>query len=266
MTKVTVGADPEIFLGHKGHFVSAHNLLPGTKYEPYSVERGAVQVDGMAAEFNIDPAASEEEFLLNLDTVLEQLSKMVPDYEFLQSASVMFDKKFLAEIPASALELGCEPDFCAYTRGINQRPNQEVMMRTAGGHVHIGGFESENPYETTHFNEMSRIAMAMDETVGLYSLAWDKDDKRRTMYGRAGTFRPKTYGVEYRTLSNAWLFNKKLQSFVYRGVLEAVERAFDKTWRPNSKIASVINQSYRQWDGFKEDKKWDEVNDLLQSA
>ena len=51
-----VGADPEIFLGDAdGGLVSAYGLIKGDKEHPFPVTNGAVQVDGMAAEFNIDP-------------------------------------------------------------------------------------------------------------------------------------------------------------------------------------------------------------------
>lgn len=261
--RILIGADPEIFLSKDGEFVSAHDLLPGTKIQPFPVAQGAIQVDGMAAEFNIDPASSEEEFMSNLDTVLTQLKSMVPTYDFLEKASVHFTKEFMAGIPPEALELGCEPDFNAYSKSINKKPEMDRPMRTAGGHIHVGGFESDNPYETIHFNQMCRLMQAMDEEVGLYSLAWDKDDERRSMYGKAGSFRPKRYGAEYRTLSNAWLFNKKLQSFVYQGALRAIDKAFSPDWNPSTMVANIINTSNREHDLFKNNKRWDEVNDLL---
>lgn len=51
-----VGADPELFVSKAGVILSAFGLVGGTKKVPQKVERGAVQVDGMALEFNIDPA------------------------------------------------------------------------------------------------------------------------------------------------------------------------------------------------------------------
>ena len=87
--KILVGADPELFLAKNGQFVSAHNLLPGTKYEPFPVKSGAIQVDGMAAEFNIDPVENEDSFLSSLETVLTQLKSMVPDYDFCKPPSTL---------------------------------------------------------------------------------------------------------------------------------------------------------------------------------
>jgi hypothetical protein len=64
---ILIGADPELFVfTRSGKPVSAHDLIPGTKYEPHEVGNGAVQVDGVAAEFNIDPAANEDEFFFNI--------------------------------------------------------------------------------------------------------------------------------------------------------------------------------------------------------
>lgn len=261
--KVTVGADPEVFLGKNGVFVSAHNLVPGTKAEPHHIFKGAVQVDGMAAEFNIDPAENEDEFMFNLDVVLGQLKEIVPDYDFLQQASVSFNEEFMAEIPFYALELGCEPDYNAYTGEVNTKPDGKTLKRTAGGHIHIGGFESDNPFESFHYSQMRNIIRALDQTVGVASLIWDKDDERRSLYGQAGAFRPKTYGVEYRTLSNAWIFSKPLQKYVFRTVQSAVNHVINGTWKTFYGAENIINHSDREKIKILFPLVWEEVNDLL---
>jgi len=56
MTQILVGCDPEYFVKKNGIFQSAHGLIMGDKKNPQKVRNGAVQVDGMAVEFNIDPA------------------------------------------------------------------------------------------------------------------------------------------------------------------------------------------------------------------
>ena len=76
-----IGADPEFFVKKAGKVVSAHNLVPGTKESPFPVKNGAVQVDGMALEFNINPAETFAAFESSLDSVLEQIIRMVPGYE-----------------------------------------------------------------------------------------------------------------------------------------------------------------------------------------
>jgi hypothetical protein len=45
----------------------------------------------------------------------------------------------------------------------------------------------------------------MDLFVGCPMIEFDKDTGRRELYGKAGAFRKKSYGVEYRTASNAWI-------------------------------------------------------------
>ena len=78
MVKITIGADPEIFVTNKdGRFRSAHGLVPGTKTEPFRVNNGAVQVDGMALEFNIDPVETEDDFVTNITSVMQQMQEMV---------------------------------------------------------------------------------------------------------------------------------------------------------------------------------------------
>lgn len=241
----TIGADPEVFLGKNGSFVSAHDYLPGDKQHPHKVNKGAVQVDGMAAEFNIDPANNFEEFKDNLDSVQNTMKSMIGDLDFIEDVSVFFDKEFMDKIPAENLILGCESDFNGWTMADNDPPEDTTMMRTVGGHLHLGGFHTNNIYSDLHFGAAARLARTLDEMIGVYSVLWDKDDQRRTMYGKAGCFRPKFYGMEYRTLSNKWIFSDKLVRFVYDGVKEALEKMFDPTYEPDPEVRSIIDESKR---------------------
>src|SRR5690606_5853835 len=88
--------------------------------------------------------------------------------------------------------------------------------RTCGGHIHIG-------YDSPDFIVSEDIVHAMDTVLGLESINLDKDDRRREMYGKAGCFRVKDYGVEYRTLSNFWLQSDELKKWAYNKTLEAIE-------------------------------------------
>lgn len=214
---ITIGTDPELFVNKNGIPHSAHGLVAGSKYEPQVVTKGAVQVDGMALEFNTDPAHSLEEFKTNIGTVLFELRKLVPkEYEFNISPTADFTKEHMDEQPDDAKELGCEPDYNAYTGLANTKPNAEVLFRTGAGHVHIG------VDRTLTEEEKRKLCVLCDLFIGIPSLDWDDDQKRRSMYGKAGCYRSKPYGIEYRTLSNAWLKDTQLIDKVYNGAVRAV--------------------------------------------
>ena len=243
-----VGADPEIFIKGADGFVSAHDKIPGNKRTPYPVSKGGVQVDGMATEFNIDPASSYEEFQLNLDTVQGILKDMLgPDYDFIQASTVKFDEDFAKDVPVSAMRLGCEADFNGWTGYENESPNEAALMRTAGGHVHVGldDLTTDDLYDFDHYLECGRLARILDETLGVYSILWDDDDERRTLYGKAGSFRPKIYGMEYRTLSNMWIFNPTIVKFVYTSVEEALNKWSNKDYEPDAMYKDIIDNSDR---------------------
>lgn len=231
---ILVGADPEVFMMKNGKFESAHGAIPGDKKNPHKVKNGAVQVDGLALEFNIDPAKNEKEFVKNLTKVMAILKEMVPGYELAAVPVAEFGEEYLAKQPKEALELGCEPDFNAWEDGaVNPRPDGKVDFRTGAGHVHIGwgsDFDINNP---DHLEACCMVTKQLDYYLGLASLVYDTDTKRRTLYGAAGAFRPKSYGVEYRVLSNAWLQSKELMAWVFRTTDKAIQdlmagkRAFD---------------------------------------
>lgn len=227
MTVILVGCDPEIFVAQNNIFKSAHGLIRGDKKNPQKVRNGAVQVDGMALEFNIDPAETEEQFVYYVSDVLAQMAQMVPGYEMVVSPVADFTPEHMAEQPREALELGCEPDYNAWTRSMNPRPDGNRAMRTASGHVHIGWTSDQDPANPVHLEQAQAAVKQMDFYLGLPSLIFDPAVRRREMYGKAGACRYKSYGVEYRTLSNAWLKSQELMAWVFRatkqGMLDLME-------------------------------------------
>lgn len=245
MTKILVGCDPEVFVKKQNVFQSAYGLIQGDKKNPQKVRRGAVQVDGMALEFNIDPAASEDEFCINVQDVFAQMKLMVPDYEVVAVPVAHFDAEYIKAQPAAALELGCDPDFNGWTGGVNIKPDGNRPMRTASGHIHIGWTNNEDTDDHNHRNRCNLVGKQMDFFLGLGSLFYDSDTERREMYGKAGCIRYKPYGVEYRTLSNAWLTSESLMRWVYRNAIRGVEQAMsgnflEKRW---GDVQEIINNS-----------------------
>lgn len=222
---ITVGADPEFFLTHGDHFVSAHDIVPGRKDEPFKLKHGAIQADGTAVEFNIDPASSSEEFVHNINEVLEQVRKLVPlKYSFQFLPSVEYEPKYFKRIPYEAKLLGCDPDFNAYAHGEMNHPPEEVgTMRTGAGHIHAGWDQNLDVYDEHHLLECCDVVQALDRHIGGRQDIWDNDKKRQQMYGKPGAFRPKPYGVEWRSLSNAWLNYPVLWPWLFDSVQAVVE-------------------------------------------
>jgi hypothetical protein len=246
--KVLVGADPECFVKLNGEFVSAHGLIPGDKKNPFPVSKGAVQVDGMALEFNISPASSADEFCINVEEVFAALKAMVPEYQVVATPVADFSAEHMAMQPAEALELGCDPDYNGWAQMANDKPNGDRLFRTASGHIHIGWTNGEDITNNLHFSRAAAVARQMDFFLGLPSLFWDDDTRRREMYGKAGCFRPKSYGCEYRTLSNAWLNSKTLMQRVYNNVQDGMARLLEGNLLDEKygDIQQIINASDKQ--------------------
>lgn len=259
----TIGADPELFIAKGGSPYSAYGLIKGDKANPHRVKDGAVQVDGMALEFNVDPSETKEDFLGNIESVKSQLLSMVDGFDIVEDCSVVFDVDYFKRQPHEAVELGCEPDFNAYTGKFNTIPDGNTTMRTAGGHVHIGGIPSEDIFSQYHFTNCKNLTKAMDEQLGVYSILWDRDDSRRSMYGKASSFRPKNYGVEYRTLSNSWVFNKGLIELVYDFTKDALSK-FLSGEESNPECVDIINNSNLNSSFFNNNSKADRVMKIME--
>ena len=245
MTKILVGCDPEVFVKKGNTFLSAHGLIKGDKKNPQKIRHGAVQVDGMALEFNIDPASTEDEFCINVQDVFSQMKLMVPDYEVVATPVAMFDEAYMKAQPPEALELGCDPDYNAWSGTVNIKPDADRPMRTASGHVHIGWTEGQDINDELHMNRAYAAGRQMDFFLGLPSLMYDDDKLRREMYGKSGCVRIKPYGVEYRTLSNVWLRSEDLMRWVFRATQRGMNELMNGNLLANKygDIQAIINSS-----------------------
>lgn len=243
---LTIGADPELFAKQNGIYVSGHGLVPGDKANPHPVLNGAVQVDGMALEFNIDPANDEDGFVFNLQSVMQQLRDMVPDHEIVADPVAHFTPEYMEEQPDEAKELGCDPDFNAWQNGrINPKPDNKKPMRTGAGHVHLGFAQDADITDEGFISQCCAIIRQLDFYLGLPSLLFDTDVERRSMYGQAGAYRAKPYGVEYRVLSNRWLSDEKLMRWVFSNTQQAVDalRSGRNLTKEFGDIQTIINTS-----------------------
>jgi hypothetical protein len=212
----TIGCDPEVFLSSPKGFVSAAGLFPGTKAQPHRVEKGAVQVDGLALEFNIDPAKTPEEFDENIETVLTQMKEMVrqvdKDMRITFVPFARFDVKYFNDIPEENKILGCDPDYDAYKGEVIAVSNklQNEPLRTAAGHCHLGWTKDEDPFNPVHFEDCRYVANYFHgygvNPLGIYD---PENEQRLRYYGANGAFRPKPYGVELRQYSNKWVENRQ---------------------------------------------------------
>lgn len=279
--KIKIGADPELFVREKktGNIISAHTLVPGSKIEPYPVPLGAVQRDGTAAEFNITAANSGGEFITNIATVMDSLRKMIgSDYELVPEPTVMFEPTYFKSLPDEVRELGCNPDWNAWTGDLNERPDGDsTTMRTGAGHIHIGWIDGKgvNPNDPAHIEDCRMVVKQLDYHLGMYSLLWDKDTKRRSLYGKAGSCRFKPYGVEYRPMSNVWLRSPTITQWIYNTAIKAVSDLQNQKMKPMEDLfgdyaRGVVDKSEEWWNDPKGKKihaatglVWPKVDECL---
>lgn len=223
--KLLLGSDPEFFVTKGGTPISAHLLSEGTKEKPLELSNGHIQVDGMALEINTIPSGSYNNWELNHKLLIEEVKGLLPTgHELLFEPTVVFSDEVMESTPDVNKELGCDPDYNAWTEEMNPSPDaSSTNMRTGAGHIHFGwhngGKDDDgnpiDPLNPEHVEACRTLTKALDAYLAPLSLIWDKDNKRRALYGKLGAFRPKPYGMEYRVLSNAWVNDKETRKMVY---------------------------------------------------
>jgi hypothetical protein len=241
----SLGADPELFIVNTktDKVVSAVGMIPGEKGNPYTegLPKGyGLETDNILAEFNIPPVYDKEDFvesILYMQNYIDKFVKRInPDLGIKCVASQV--------VPASELqskqakEFGCSVDYNVYTKKANPKPKGTATnIRSAGCHLHFG-------YDCPNIDQSLLLIKYFDLCIGIPSIIKDPDIKRRSLYGKAGCFRLKKYGFEYRVLSSAMMNSVSNIKFVWNQLMKAINFYNNDISLPSSSlIRDTINNS-----------------------
>ena len=211
---ITLGSDVEVVV-HRDHIpLDVTGMLGGDKTHPVWFDNFNVQEDNVNAEYAINPVSSIQDWVAYHLEAQQQIDTMLPEgHGILFDATTEYDDTQLNSDNAKVF--GCDPDMSAWTGHHNRTPsmNRAKNMRTCGGHIHVGveGVDKRD------------LIKWMDILLGVPSLFMETDTKRRKLYGKAGSYRDKPYGVEYRALSNFWAQTEEGMQWAYNQTLRAVE-------------------------------------------
>ncbi len=219
--RASIGSDPEMFVENgQGELIPAFKFLKpkatSDRAEGGRTSRGErVYWDGFQAEFETEPNGCLE--MLSDSTqrglaTLLQLAKKFDKTARISSKTVFeVPMNVLAETEEKFVEFGCMPSINSYGLEGIKVPARQVTARSAGGHMHFGiGPRSKE--------KMDMIVKALDAILGVSCVSlfanFDNPARRQT-YGLPGEYRTPPHGLEYRTLSNAWLMHPFLMNIVF---------------------------------------------------
>jgi len=239
--QVLIGCDPEVFLLNKrGEVMSAEGVVGGTKYVPIWNDEGdySLQEDNVMAEIGIKPASNALDFSRRISQALNAItSKGV-------GLSLKASEKFLmaALDTSQAKESGCMPDFNCYEKAMNSPIDLAMTdIRYSGGHVHLGLGSTQDRWMQEY--DVDKVIMSMYYHVGIPMLKKEGmyNKKGLVQYRRLGNFRVKNYGLEYRTLSNSWIFNESTRKEIFNKSQYAVAQAHKLTSKMETELFNAYN-------------------------
>ncbi len=231
ITDIKLGADPELFVWDKTkqQFKSSIGLIGAGKLRPRPMSPGFfAQEDNVLVEFNIPPVDNRKDFIFAIESGKWQIQKLIGDSFDLRAQASAFIPMEELQHP-EAWQFGCEPDNNAWKKGeFNTRPITPMDgFRTGGGHVHFGytvNVDAIEEFGLTINSVGVELVKQLDKYLGIPSILMDSDSERRKLYGKAGAFRPKSYGVEYRVLSSFWVQDRTHAGWVWDQSMRAVEQ------------------------------------------
>lgn len=251
MPTTTFGCDCEYVLTLNGQYKSAVSVLKGNREKRQSVKGSEFFHDNVLAEVAVKYGRTAEEVVSNTRSALHTLKKLVSPCVIHLSASADYPAKELSH--PDARDVGCSEETDAYshrTLPSREKAIKTTSFRTAGGHIHLGG--NDGPLQNSI--EIPLVVYALDLFVGLPSLFLDNcplSKERRKMYGRAGSYREKGYGLEYRVLGPFWHRSPETVKLIYDLSQFAVDfvakRMMYRYWEVNEAklLAGQISEAYR---------------------
>ena len=239
MVQFKLGSDPELMLrdSKTKALRSAIPIIPEGKGAGRKLGKSGYNTilhDNVLVELNTEPALTQGEFVSTIGYALNEGQKIVAKsgLELFLLTSVNFPEKELQDPEAKIF--GCEPDYDAYLLEINVVPAEASRkpFRSTGGHLHIGKHGNGGALDELLDDPLGKVLVvkALDTIVGIPSIFLDKDPTsgpRRQLYGRAGSHRPTTYGVEWRACGSWWLASPAHTKLVYNLTAAALSVVVD---------------------------------------
>lgn len=212
-----LGSDPEFF------FKRGDKIIPSR--EVIAVDDENIHRDGVQGEATPIASSCRQSCVFWIARCLEkahnQAKQAGAEVSFTMGAEVPVDS--WKSVPQEDRRFGCVPSENIYgTKRINVT-GQKIRFRACGGHIHYGSQYAVSVSKDS--KKLEELVKMMDLFAGNTMVLLDRDPsniRRRKYYGRAGEYRIKKYGIEYRTLSNFWLRHPVLWSLASAQVRNAV--------------------------------------------
>lgn len=192
---VALGSDPELFFIKDGQVVPSFKVI---LEESESVKR-----DGFQLELNPSADTCRERGGSYIAMAIREAQRIAASagVELAFSVGHTISDEVWKNTPISVKRFGCHP-----TENVQEPKHKRVTglrerFRAGAGHIHLG-------YSKTAIPDHELLVKVLDIVAGNTLVILDRDEAnvmRRKNYGRAGEYRIKPYGLEYRVPSNFWL-------------------------------------------------------------
>lgn len=288
--EILIGTDPEFFgsevgkapdcvppilLEEQGLKVFRQEFRVGEEGEPEIVSHSfyhdekdlKIMSDGAAFELTTHPVRLE-----NLEKLYDQVQK---GYEISNGLISPFNLKVLAlpTIPFQvnlynsekykvACQSGCEPDYDAWDENFECKilDTSNYIYRHGGGHIHLGIIPDEKRIYIQDYAKY--VVRLLSMTAGSYFLINSSmpelDAMRMNYFGKPGKYRLPSYGIEYRSPSNAWTTNKE----VFINSLEWIFMGLNLIFHKN--VRQILDEYSESFVKFFTERNFTELTNIME--
>jgi hypothetical protein len=208
---VSFGSDPELFVVSK-----EQEVIPSTAVITSS---DVVKPDGFQIELNPLTSTCRQSASSYIYSALFDARAMAlkMGYDLSFKVGHIISDEVWSKVDLKMKRFGCNPTLNVHEKNFKRVTGLREKFRAGGGHIHLGF--------TFNRADAPKIVTMMDILAGNTFVLIDRDPdniRRRINYGRAGEYRLKSYGIEYRVLSNFWMKKYVLWSMATGLLREAI--------------------------------------------
>jgi hypothetical protein len=221
---LTIGCDPELFLfdNLQQRIVPAVGKIGGTKQRPLKLSKGTVQLDGTVVEIGTDPTSSGEEFVNNIQSVINEVQTKLDNrfhgrYSLRCGAMAAYSEKDISP-KSPALEIGCDPQYTFEGEDklvkVAGQDRLSIDAIPIGGHIHVG-FGCNLPITDKRLTvSVARFVEKLYPSLP-YTNTTQSRARTELMGGDKPLVRIKPYGFEIRNLDSYWLSSKDVTANMF---------------------------------------------------